>query len=357
MSMDIVADEAPRAAAPVAAAPYRRTLKQRRLELAIVAIMIAAAIVFGGGGKIGFGHSSLKYAIQAAQSLFLAAIAGFLAILVMALFVRNPAGPFAEVSRRVKAFCDSGIAGRAAIEVAILGMFMGAFLVFKMRIPHGAIGWDAEFAALDALMLGGAPAWKTLHPLLGSPPVTRLLDFAYTLWIPFVFVFWAAISSVRGIDPALARQYRLATLFAWIVAGVGLASAFASLGPVFAERARLAFAPDYAPLFAYLENLAGGRLGAMMTADMLWNIHTGAWNGPGGISAMPSMHNLQAALFAIAAFRIDRRLGFAMTTYAAAIFAGSIHLGWHYMVDGLAGLALAPVFWWAAGKIPGLPAR
>ena len=36
----------------------------------------------------------------------------------------------------------------------------------------------------------------------------------------------------------------------------------------------------------------------------------------GGISAMPSVHNGLAALFALAAFRIDRKAGWAMTAYA-----------------------------------------
>jgi hypothetical protein len=33
------------------------------------------------------------------------------------------------------------------------------------------------------------------------------------------------------------------------------------------------------------------------------------------------------------------------------ILVGSVHLAWHYAVDGLAGILLAAIFWAAAGTI------
>ena len=71
----------------------------------------------------------------------------------------------------------------------------------------------------------------------------------------------------------------------------------------------------------------------------------------GGISAMPSVHNGLAALFAFAAFRINRKAGWAMAAYAALIWIGSIHLGWHYAIDGIVSIALAWGIWRGAGRI------
>ncbi|MGX5841475.1 hypothetical protein ACWGTI_12205 [Mesorhizobium sp. ArgA1] len=33
------------------------------------------------------------------------------------------------------------------------------------------------------------------------------------------------------------------------------------------------------------------------------------------------------------------------------MFFGSIHLGWHYAVDGIVGIAAALAIWWGCGKL------
>jgi hypothetical protein len=71
----------------------------------------------------------------------------------------------------------------------------------------------------------------------------------------------------------------------------------------------------------------------------------------GGISAMPSVHNGLAVLFSIAAFKIDRTAGWVFAAYALLIWIGSIHLGWHYALDGLVSAALTILIWRAMGKV------
>ena len=108
----------------------------------------------------------------------------------------------------------------------------------------------------------------------------------------------------------------------------------------------------YAGLNAYLSSVhAAYPLGSTLTKEYLWDIYQGGYDIPGGISAMPSMHNAQATLFAAAGYRVSRRLGHVMLAYAAIIFVGSIHLGWHYAIDGIAGALLALFIWWIAGMV------
>jgi membrane-associated phospholipid phosphatase len=70
-----------------------------------------------------------------------------------------------------------------------------------------------------------------------------------------------------------------------------------------------------------------------------------------GTSAMPSMHNGAALLFALIGWCHNRKLGIALFTFTAVVFVGSVHLGWHYAIDGYAGFAIALAAWWLAGVI------
>lgn len=84
------------------------------------------------------------------------------------------------------------------------------------------------------------------------------------------------------------------------------------------------------------------------TQQLLWDGYMGK-TAPIGISAFPSMHNASTLLFALAAWPRSRGLGVAFAIYTAIILVESVHLGWHYAVDGYGGLALAACCWWLAG--------
>jgi membrane-associated phospholipid phosphatase len=43
--------------------------------------------------------------------------------------------------------------------------------------------------------------------------------------------------------------------------------------------------------------------------------------------------------------------GWFFMAYAAVIMLGSVHLAWHYAIDGYAGIAIAFACWWVAGPI------
>ena len=81
---------------------------------------------------------------------------------------------------------------------------------------------------------------------------------------------------------------------------------------------------------------------------MLWDGYIGKIPAL-GISAMPSMHNASAVLFALAFRQVSKRLGWFFAAYAAVILVGSVHLGWHYAIDGYAGVVIAVFSWWLAG--------
>jgi membrane-associated phospholipid phosphatase len=84
---------------------------------------------------------------------------------------------------------------------------------------------------------------------------------------------------------------------------------------------------------------------------MLWENYqnNGAAVGS-GISAMPSMHVAIAALMALFGWRHSRAAGIALTVYALVVLIGSVHLAWHYALDGYAGALGAWLIWWLVGR-------
>jgi membrane-associated phospholipid phosphatase len=93
------------------------------------------------------------------------------------------------------------------------------------------------------------------------------------------------------------------------------------------------------------------RIWTLDAQDMLWKSYVTGKGDIQGISAMPSMHLTIATLLALLGWRTNRYMGIGFTAFATAIFLGSIMLGWHYSVDGIAGVALAVLFWFVAGRI------
>ena len=69
------------------------------------------------------------------------------------------------------------------------------------------------------------------------------------------------------------------------------------------------------------------------------------------------MHVAASVLRTRIAFVHGRWLGWISVVATALIFVGSIHLGWHYAVDGIAGAAIALAAWWVAGPILALWSR
>lgn len=216
------------------------------------------------------------------------------------------------------------------------------YLVTKINFPLASpFVWDLAFAELDRLVFAGVDPWELTHGLLPATG-TRVLDTVYVLW--FLVVYPSAIVvGLRRFDDRLRLGYLTAFGFVWVVGGTVLAIWFSSAGPVYMER--LTGDATFRPLFDVLATQnEESELRALRGQAMLWQGYaTGI--GAGGISAFPSMHCTTAFLAARLAFEWSRLVGVVLGLFSLAILVGSVHLGWHYAVDGIAGLALAMIAW------------
>lgn len=239
-------------------------------------------------------------------------------------------------------------AANGTVIVLVFVCFMSLFSNLKGLIPKiQPFSWDVTFMELDRWLHFGQHPWEILHPVMGYAPVTYAITGFYHIWFMVMWIVLVALAFAR-MASHLRLQFFSAFMLTWGVGGSVLAILFSSAGPCYYSR--LGLSPDpFLPLMDYLHGLhAMHPLWAINTQEMLWQGYLG--NGLRlGISAFPSMHNAASLLFALVCYRLNRKLGITLFVFTALIFLGSIHLGWHYAVDGYAGFAIALSAWWLSG--------
>ncbi len=231
---------------------------------------------------------------------------------------------------------------------------LASFNAFKqMVLPLAGFGADPMLAAADKALFLGVDPWRVTHAILGSPQLTLLVDRAYHGWFVPMSIGVVACAWLPRATFRLRTQYLLSYICIWIGIGSILAFLLPSAGPAFYEQ-YLGAHPSFRELMDRLgetQAVTGSTLTALSNQAMLIQLHGSEQLViGGGISAMPSVHNALAALFALAAFQLNRTAGIALAIYAAVIWVGSIHLGWHYALDGLVAFALTYGIWIACGK-------
>lgn len=234
----------------------------------------------------------------------------------------------------------------AAGTVLGLSLLINLYGSWKRVIPAVVpFQWDDRFARLDRLAHGGVDPWVPLHAWLGAPSATLVLDHIYYTWLPVMFASLGAL--VWLPDSRLRLRGLLGAVFVWLGLGAVAATAFSSAGPAYYQH--LVAGPDpFAPLLASMATTAEQvPLFAPRLQAALWRLHqTGTTDLYTGISAMPSVHVALPALFAAIGWQVRWWLGTLFGLYTLVILVATVHLGWHYAVDGYLSILLVAAFWW-----------
>lgn len=242
--------------------------------------------------------------------------------------------------------------------LVMLALVMSAFNIFKQFILPGAGFWAGPtIAAADRALFFGIDPWRITHALFPSPWATQFLDLGYHAWFAPMTLGIALCACARP-GSVLAMRYQLAFCLLWIVQGSLLAYLLPAAGPTFyatfqQETGRFAdLTRELVAQDAYLRSVGAPGLSALTYQNYLLHMFgTDTIALGGGISAMPSLHNAHAVLFACAARHLSPRLGRIAIGYAFIIWIGSIHLSWHYALDGIVALVATMVIWKATGVI------
>lgn len=195
----------------------------------------------------------------------------------------------------------------------------------KAMLPVATTMWaDAPLANFEAALFG-QDLWRLF------PSSNRIMDAIYMAWLPTVGMAFTILYFSKRPN----RSQAILALFLTIgVLGTIGQYALPSGGPIFFER--LGFGDRFSEIpYAWQTNVA---------AEKLWSAFEGRYiSFATGISAFPSIH-VAVSTWMVITFRNPLA-----AAYAVFIFIGSVALGWHYALDGIAG-AIGAGFCYLAAK-------
>lgn len=329
----------------------RRLLRPVRTYEILVALQVVAVLVLiRGVARIDVPVlGTLADSRAAALLLALFAVAALLARTGSAAVRggRGRAGRYLRAFGRADSFLD------AVRLVAVLSLATYGYSWLKVSVPLlNPVLWDDTLSRLDAAVHFGLNMNRFALEIFPFPPLLRLLDVYYGLFLATVLAAagWFATSLSM---PERAR-FASGLVVLWL-AVAWLYLAFPSLGPCYAFPEDYEAARRAMPLQTFTQErlirqyravrgLKTSGTGGMVLDPVL------------GVAAMPSLHVAAQAYVAFFARRRSRPLLLLYAAAAALTFYGSLVTGWHYALDGYAGLAMGWLAARGAGGPPGRPA-
>jgi hypothetical protein len=279
-------------------------------------------------------------------------------MLLYLILIKRQKQLFTILSGKIKAYCtDTDHIINVLLALLIMPVVISLYTSFKIMLPNLVPFYlDPAFMEIDRLIHFGHDPWQLTHAVFGGAEATAIIDSLYSLWF---FILWGFIFFNIFLNKDLKQrmQYIICSVLVWMLLGSLSALILSSAGPVYYLKVT-GTTTSFVDLIKILhsmneELIANGNLikiWALFIQDMLWELYMAKETEFGsGISAMPSIHVAIAAQMAFFSFQVNRWLGWVMLAYLAIILIGSVHLGWHYAIDGYVSIILTYGLWRFSG--------
>lgn len=324
-----------------------RSFHDCRGLIGTAAFLLASVIVasFCMGGRF----SDLTFVLPS-LALSIAFVVGaftlvFLGLYPVALWSEYRAKTLTIKNVRVKVdawaahYFDSGrfTEGLPLFLAILLMIFIIPFMKSMIQYIH-PYGIDPLLEHWDTVLHGGMNPQEWIAPIIEKTGFVSVLNITYNLWFPVMLgAYWYA-AFLDG-DRCRRMLFLWASLLGWVILGGILATLASSVGPLFYGD----FISGNNPYESYIAHLVEVNkthtlLSLSVAAILLDMSKDSSIIDANGISAMPSMHLAVATLVTLYAFDCRKLMGVFAALFLLLILTGSIYLGWHYAIDGYAGI-------------------
>jgi PAP2 superfamily len=317
----------------------------------IAAVTVACALVATHAAEVRF--QDWEHAV--ASRLLL--VACFVALLVLVDIVgraarrsgKLPPSRAAMRSVREERWPPRRAAAVATSLVAFYVTYLG-YRNIKSTVPLLRPGelFDRQLADYDRALFGGHDPAALLHGLLGTGISAEALAAVYMAFFYFV-VISIALALVFAPGPRGGIFYVNAVSINWALGALSYLL-LPARGPIYAEPGQFAGLP--ASAVSHLQGVLLRQRGEFLTNPRSPDLHQ-------GIAAFASLHTsiLFTAALAAHLLRLDRRLRIGLWVLFVLTTTATVHLGWHYVLDDLAGMVIAVAALAIAGALTGFPSR
>jgi hypothetical protein len=249
-------------------------------------------------------------------------------------------------------YLNRRVLGGFLVALICMPVFYATYRDWKTAFPVMVpFYFDAPLELADRWLHGGRHPWEWLQGLIGRPVWTHVIDNAYVFWfeVQFAVVLWMAFSSRRW----LRARFFISYIMMYFLLGHVMALLFASAGPVYFNDVVAGATDPFGPLMSYLESINEmAALNAIYIQETLWAGYSGTYDGPiSGISAFPSVHVAVVSLFVLVGVSVNRVLGVLLFAFLVVTMVGSVHLGWHYALDGYVSMLAVAGLWVLSGPL------
>ncbi len=238
----------------------------------------------------------------------------------------------------------------------LLNITFSSYTHIKTLIPNiNPYYLDFTLFELDKKIHFGLSPWEITHSIFSSNLSTIFIDFLYQLWFLIIWGFLLFFILYKK-DNNHRNQFMLTFLSCWVIIGTVMATWLSSVGPCYIHLLDNS-QTQYIPLLKLLDTQSSFTeehyyysLQALKFQSLLWDSFINENNALGaGISAMPSMHVSMATLLSLSTYKLNKTLCFIMWVYTLFIQIGSVHLAWHYALDGYVSILVTTIIWYVWG--------